>query len=266
MPIDLEHFGLGEQLRCATVVRSIGAGHATLEAAARAITRSFHHELQSSRVAGTGDPTRACALVRCYKTHPYATLPADLQRFARDMLPIGARPRPAMRCLTLMASAGDEPSWNSRHDSRGHQAIPLASPEMLEKAPMIAQLVRDFGLEPAEVVAPFRAVVRDRKGKNYGVFHVEEALGSPAIPAQDEFVRRHGIRSAVGFGGSLPTGDLFAVILFTRVRVDAAAAERFRAVALNVKSAFFGFAEDATFDAAVSDDRPAPAHGLPTRR
>ena len=250
MAIDLEHFGLGEQLRCTTAVRVASQGHATFEAAAGAIVRSLHRELAAS---GAHDASRACALVRCYKTHPYGALPPDLKKFARGMLPVGEHPRPAMRCLTLMGTAGDDPSWNSRQESRHHQAIPLASTDVLERAPMIARLFRDFGLEPAEVVAPTPDVVRDRRGKNYGVFHVEEALGSPAIPAQDDFVRRHRIRSVVGFGGSLPTGDLFAVVLFARVHVHAEAADRFRAVALGVKAALFGYGLDETFDVAPGE-------------
>ncbi len=258
MAIDLEQFGIREQLRCATLVRNAGQGHATFEAAARALTRAFYDELQTSAPSGSA---RACAMVRCYKTHPYAALPAELQRFARGMLASGQAPRPSMRCLSLMASAGDEHAWNSRHASRGHQAIPLASDDMIEKAPMIAQLVRDFGLELAEVVEP-ATVVRDRKGKNYGVFHVEQALGSLVIPAQ-EFVVRHRIGSVVGFGGSLATGDLFAIILFSRVRIDADVADRFRAVALNVKSIFFGFAEKESFDLLPVAGGPGPTAVLP---
>ena len=245
MAIHLERFGIGEQLRCSTVVRAAGNGHPTMESAARAVCGALFDEL---RVAPDAAAAHACALVRCYKTHPYGALPADLQRFARSLLEVRDRPRAAMRCLTLLASAGEEPAWNSRHESRGHKAIPLPSPGMVEKAPMIAQLVRDFGLELTDVVEPSPEIVHDRKGKNYGVFHVAEAHGSPFIPAQAEFVRRHGVRSVVGFGGALATGDLFAVIVFAKVPVARDVADRFRAIALDVKSAFFPFAEDRVFD------------------
>ena len=86
-------------------------------------------------------------------------------------------------------------------------------------------------------------------GKTYGVFHVRDANGSPYIPAQD-FVTQYGIQSVVGFGGSLPDGDLFATLLFCRVTVDAAAADRFRTVALDLKSRFFSFQPDEIFEPA----------------
>jgi hypothetical protein len=44
------------------------------------------------------------------------------------------------------------------------------------------------------------------------------------------------------------TGDLFAVILFSTVQVPAAAADRFRTLALDVKSAFSRFGEANVFN------------------
>jgi hypothetical protein len=112
---------------------------------------------------------------------------------------------------------------------------------------MVAQLIRALGLDIATAIAPSGEVVRDLAGKTYGVFHVAEAKGSTYIPAQD-FVVRHGIRSVVGFGGVLPTGDLFAVILFARVPVSAGSADRFRTLALDVKGCLVRYSESQIFD------------------
>jgi len=97
-----------------------------------------------------------------------------------------------MKCLTLMATVGATASWSSRLLSRGHRAIPLPSPEIVEKAPMISQLIKEFGLELTSVLQPSAEVVKDLAGKRHGVFHVENAVGSPYIPAQEEFVLRYG--------------------------------------------------------------------------
>jgi hypothetical protein len=81
-------------------------------------------------------------------------------------------------------------------------------------------------------------VLEQEERRNYNVFHVEEALGSPYIPAQKEFVVPYGIRSIVGFGGVV-RNDLFAVILFSRVKIARASAERFRSVALELRRGLF---------------------------
>jgi hypothetical protein len=55
--------------------------------------------------------------------------------------------------------------------------------------------------------------------------------------AQEEFVARYGIRSVLGFGGMLSSGDLFTVIIFSRVAIPPETAEQFRVIGLNLKIA-----------------------------
>ena len=249
MASDLSNFGLTEMLRCRRELHRAASRAPTMETCARLICRALYDELI------TPDGSRACALVRCYKTHPFGSLPPELRHVARRTAGAVEAPRNTMKCLTLLGTVGEEPQWNARFSSKGHQAIPLASARMVEQAPMIAQLIRDFGLELGHVTDQTPEVVRDLAGKTYGVFHVEKAHGSPSIPAQEEFVARYRIKSVVGFGGSLASGDLFAVILFSRVTISAASADRFRALALDVKSLFFPFGEWSTFDGAGPVDR-----------
>lgn len=247
MASDLANFGLSEMLRTSGAIHRAAASAPTMESCARRICRALYNELVDP------DGARACALVRCYKTHEFGDLPYDLQRFAQRTLESVRPPVSSMRCLTLLATAGEQPAWNSRRLSRGHQAIPLPSAQIVERAPMITQLVKDFGLQLSDIVNPTPDVVRNLSGKTYDIFHVEEARGSQSIPAQDEFVVRHGVRSVVGFGGSLTSGNLYAVILFSRVPVSRASADRFRTIALDVKTLFFGFSEEQIFDIGGQD-------------
>jgi hypothetical protein len=242
MPSDLTKFGLSEMLRCSTELRRATKDASTMEDAAQRVCQVLYDELVTS------ESSKACPLVRCYKTHAYGKLDAELQSFAKAVIK-GHTLAPTVRCLTLMGTVGDQKAWNSRRSSAGHQAIPLPSADIIEKAPMIAQLIRQFGLELTDVVQPTTDLVRSLQGKTYGVFHVPEAVGSPYIPAQKDFVLKFGIRSVIGFGGSLPTGDLFAVILFARVPVSSETADRFRNLALDVKSGFFPYRETEIFNA-----------------
>ena len=213
-----------------------------MERAAQQICQALFDELR------TDDPqTPGCALVRCYKTHRLGTLDPELQAIARRALG-DVQVNSATRCLVLIGSAGVDPAWNSRKDSRGHRVIPLASKDMVGRAPMIAQLFAQLGVPIEDVIAPSPEVVRELAGRSYGVFHVENAVGSWAIPAQDDFVVRYGVKSVVGFGGALANGDLFSVIVFARVHVGSRVAERFRSLAVDVKGNFFRFSETDVFD------------------
>jgi hypothetical protein len=241
MSYDLTKFGLGEMLKCSPRLRETATGAPTFELAAQRICRFLYDELHAA------DGQHQCALVRCYKTNAFGSLDTDLQGFVRTAMGF-RQPWSDMKCLTLMATVGQTAAWNSRHNSRGHRAIPLPSPEIIEKAPMISQLIKEFGLEVSSVIQPTAEVVRELAGKRHGVFHVEHALGSPYIPAQEDFVVRFGIQSVLGFGGLLINGDLFAVILFTTVHVPVTTADRFRTLALDVKSALSRYSDANTFN------------------
>jgi hypothetical protein len=251
MTYDLSRFDLGDMLKSSLRLREAAADAPTLEASAQRICRFLYDELRGP------DTQRACALVRCYKTHPFELLDPELQQFARGLMD-RQEPRPTMKCLTLMATVGQAASWNSRFLSQGHRCVPLPSPEIVEKAPMISQLIKELGLELSSVLQPSPDVVKELAGKRHGVFHVEEAAGSPYIPAQQDFVERHGIRSVLGFGGVIGTGDFFAVILFATVHVSTNAAQRFRTLALDVKSSFNKFSQANVFNTTrISPATPA---------
>lgn len=67
------------------------------------------------------------------------------------------------------------------------------------------------------------------------------------MPAQKDFVVPYGIVSVLGFGGFLPDGNLFAVIIFARVPTSPSVAEMFRTVALNLKLGLLALSDKPVF-------------------
>jgi hypothetical protein len=241
MQFDLRDFTLSDTLRCGTELRKLIQGASSVEEAAQGITSFLHRSLTDLE---TGEPS--CALVRCYKTHSFGELPADLQGFARNVLK--RKPTsPHVKCLTLLGTTGLRAEWNSRHRSIGHQAIPLESVEMVEQAPMVSQLIRQLGLDIGAIIAPTPEILRQMEGKSYGVFYVARAQGSPYIPAQQDFVIREKLQSVLGFGGLLRNGDMLAVILFSRTPIAEETANRFRTLALDLRAALFAAGDLPTF-------------------
>lgn len=241
MAWQLGKFGFREMMDCRVRIRDLFAyDPPTLEDAAERVVEFLRNEFVDAR----GAP--ACALVRLFKTHAYRDLPDDLRAAVRAAAP-SADADPQLRCLTLISTRGDEPDWNSRHASHGHQAIPLISVEMVQQAPMIAQLITQLGIPIANVVRPLRTLLLDQEQKAHNVFYVPRALGSPHIVAQEEFVVRYGIASVLGFGGLLASGDLFATIMFSRVPIPPEVADQFRVVGLNLKIAILPFARKPLF-------------------
>jgi len=239
--LDLSDFTVGGMLRAGVAVRRIVRGAESLEEAADRIVHFFYE-----RCVDPDSGRRTTVLVRFYKTHPYGDLPPDLQGFAARNVKDGT-PTPEMRCLTLLATAGDERAWMSRRASKGHQAIPLPSADIVRQAPMIAKLIEELGFDIESVIRGEMTAPRPGDSKTYDVFHVKDAFGNPSIPAQREFVVPYGVTSVVGFGGLLRSGELFAIILFSRAPISETSASRFRAIALDVRSALYTLNEANTW-------------------
>ena len=226
--------------QCGVDLRKIGTGASSMEEVANRTVRYLY-----DRLGGPSD-TPACALVRMFITQPFEALDVDDQAFAAGMLG-GAPVGQSMKCLTLLATTGDEPAWNARRTSAGHRALPLPSAEAISRSPMIAQLIRQLGVEVDTLLSPESRLMLDSDQHTFNVFYVADAVGSPVIPAQREFVIPHGIRSVVGFGGLLPSGQLFATILFAKMQIPRDAADLFRTLALNVKVALLPLASRKIF-------------------
>jgi hypothetical protein len=247
MSFSLLRFGLNEMLSCGADLRRAALGATSIEEVADSVVRYFYAQALGE------DGKRECVMARFYMTVPFASLQPDSRQFAARFL--GDQPAgPELQCLTLLGTVGDEPGWNSRWTSHGHHAIPLPTVEFVKSAPMIAELVRSVGLDAADLVSPRPEVLRAAQGKTYNVFYVRDADGSQYIPAQD-FVSRYGVRSVLGFGGVLLTGEFYSVILFTRVSIPPETADRFRNIALDLKLGVSAAPIQGTF---IQDERPRP--------
>jgi hypothetical protein len=231
---DLTNFTIREMTECGKALRTMDEGSASMEETAGRIVRHFYDGLADA------EGERASALVRFYKTHPFRGLDSERQAFARALLG-GEPPSPDMKCLVLLATVGDKGEWNSWKSSRGHKAIPLLSEEAVNQAPMVSNLITQLGIPLGMIISPDAELLLNIEQRTYNVFHVPEALGSPYIPAQQEFVAPCGIRSVLGFGGLLPSGEMFAVIMFFKVPISREAANLFKALSLSVKMAVLPF-------------------------
>lgn len=244
---DLQSFGLTDVLECSAAIRRLGEGASSMEQAAGAVVEYLYENLGDRR---TG--SHALALVRLYKTHRFDELEPDLQSFAEAVSRQG-RLAPDAPCLALLATAGHEPGWNDRRRSREHRSIPLRDAGALRTLPMVYQLVRELGYEPAGLVHPDPELFSASDGRHGGVFYVAEAAGSEHVPAQHDFVEPYGIRSVIGFGGALPSGYFFVVVMFAKVPVSRRTAGAFAPLTFATLLALLPFVERRLFDSDPED-------------
>jgi hypothetical protein len=231
---DLARLSLQDVTEIGIALRSLGKNSDSLETVANRCVQYFYQNLIDP-ITGQS----ACTLVRLFKTHAYADLPAELQRCETRL--DDADPSNELKCLTLLGTAGDQAEWQDRRQSTGHQVIPLTNEEAIRQIPMISQLITSFGFKTRYVLAPDPELLTELTQKTCNVFYVPKALGSPFIPAQSEFVEPFGVQSVLGFGGMLPSGNLFAVILFSKVSIPKSTAQLFKTLPLNIKMSILPF-------------------------
>jgi len=246
----LGRFSLKEMAECGAVLRNLGYGAHSLEETADRIVRYLYDCLGDSK---SGE--KACVLVRLFKTHPFGELDRELQRYVLGLVD-RKLVSPIMPCFALMGTAGILPEWNDRHQSKRFKAIPIADRQFASQFPMFSQLMTQFGVELEMILEPRTELLLDQHEASYNVFHVPEALDSPYVPGQTQFVVPYGVRSVLGFGGLLPSGSLFTVILFSKMPIPRDTAELFRTLALSVKIALLPFDGTADFSA------PKQAHAM----
>lgn len=113
---------------------------------------------------------------------------------------------------------------------------------------MISQLVKQLGIDVDVVLRPVESsILVEVEQRAYNVFHVQKARGSEFIPAQDDFVIPHGVRSVLGFGGILTGGSMFAIILFSSTPIPRQTADLFKTIAASVKVAVTPFSRGPIF-------------------
>ena len=235
MSYSLATLGLSDMTRLGMVLRGLGTGASSMEEVAERVVGLLY-----SDITETASDASACVLVRFYMTVKYESLDSGLREFGAKLME-NQQLQPATRCLTLLATRGERPEWNSRTTSAGHRTIPLPSSQVVATIPMVAQLITQLGLDVSALVNPNSTLVLEAEQHTYGVFYVPEAQGSPYIPAQEDFVLPYHVHSVLGFGGLVPGGDVFAVLMFCKVAVPRATADIFRNAAMNLKLALLPF-------------------------
>lgn len=247
MGVSLDRFTVAAAVELGARVRVAGDGAASMEEVANSVVGAIC-EWTAAEHDGS-----SCVLVRCFVTDARSRLPAVLQ----ELVPLADGDDPDGRCLVLLATEGAEPEWSDRRRSRHHQVISLVGSAMPETFPMISRMFRQFGIPLSALVDKDPEFFVDPDERAFGVFHVEEAAGSPHVPDQD-FVADYGVASVAAFGGPLPSGDIFAVLIFSRAPIDRHVAELLQPLALSMKLALLPVLERVFVDE-TAPERPQPS-------
>ncbi len=226
--LQLSQFRLQDMISCGSDIRGMGLRAESRTSLERNMVEYLYRRMRDD----DGQP--AFALVRMFQTKAFKDLDDELQQIARAVCAEHELHGDTL-CLVLRGTTGLDPKWNDPLRSDGHRVIPLPSVQTVEQLPMIAQLIRQLGFDVGGIIEGQGKLLMSNVGTS--IFHVPQAVGSEYIPAQDSFVVPYGIESVVGFGDLLPSGDLFAVICFSRVPINSETAVLFSHLSISAKLA-----------------------------
>lgn len=244
---DLTGITLGDLARLTGVLRNLGEGASSLQTLADRVCRYLYDHLLDE--AGS----RQTLLVRFYATLALGDLPAEDQELARAMteMPLTGD----ASCVTLLGSVGDQPSWNDRKTSRGGRVFPLSDPAWTDRLPMLAEVVRQLEIDVPQVLGRRTRLHQLPAVERYDVFHVADRTEDVAHPAH-AFYKKYGVHSQFGFGGVLPNGGMFGIMVFSRTRVEEACAAKFETVAHSVTLGAFAKTGIPVFEGGPRTDHP----------
>lgn len=179
----------------------------SVEHAAQHFTQYIYDQCRS-------DSESNLVLSRIFHSFELGALPQELKDKAYEKF--GENLSDGSVFLSLIGTYGQEAAWQHRTRSGGHQVIPLTR-ESIPSIPMVARLFQQIGFDLGVLLKEGTASMQmDGVSGAYGMFYVDQAQGSPYIPAQD-FVSKYGVKSVIGTGVMLPSGDISVYIGFCRV-------------------------------------------------
>ncbi|MEE1940804.1 SpoIIE family protein phosphatase [Streptomyces sp. TRM 70361] len=228
---DLSALSLSEMVRCGAELRKAAREAASMEEAAQTVADFLYRGMTDA------GGRRVCPLVRLFVTRRWDALgPEDrAAALVRSARPGTGPPAPDTRCLALVASRGSYPPWQDPDTGAERFALPVSSPEALQQVPLLSRLIERIGTgggpEQGEGAGgPLPS--RDR----FEALQITDDARTRELWGR-EFVAEYGIRSALAFGGPLPDGELFAVLVFSRVPLPPRTAELLRTVAVSTRMA-----------------------------
>lgn len=222
---DLERFSVDDLVELSARLRELGVGAPSMAAVASEIVETLHTSLR----AADGSP--ACASVRLLKTHRFGDLPATARRLTAERA--GTEPPGGATSLATLAWAGsgDVPAdW---------LVLPFDDEASVAASPFLREALIALDVSTEEFLRPVAAQENELHRRPHGIFHVPDAT-VPYAPVSAEGVRcvaRTGIRSIVAIGGGLLSGDIFLLVICSKVPIDGRVAKLLKTLTPAIKTA-----------------------------
>ncbi|MBI4405880.1 MAG: GAF domain-containing protein [Deltaproteobacteria bacterium] len=229
---DLTSLNLKEMILIGAALREVAGTAKRKEEIGETLSK---HLYQTLTIGKSKDP--ACAFVQFFHTECYSLLSPDCRAAAEKLIPKKKIKKNSL-CMCLHANEGMNGKWNDLLWRKCH-TLPLDSHLFTVRFQVLSQLVSLLQLE--------RKRISGQWAGNFKVLHITNLAEIPYYQKHSKFIASLGIRSAVAFGGLLPSGKMFAFVLYLRTEIPARVSKLFEVLALNVRMALLPFDKPVRF-------------------
>jgi DNA-binding CsgD family transcriptional regulator/GAF domain-containing protein len=222
MKISINELTLQKVFEFSAHTKKHTAGLSTVEDVCQSLTQSLYQTFSNSN--GQSE----FALCRIFKSCSFGDFPKELKTHIRQKTK--TRLVNETKHIALLGTFGETKEWCSISNSKNHKALPLNDPNAIKNFPMMLALFNQIGFEISQNQKTGPILFLKKEDHDFGLFLVEKAEGNSLIPDQEDFVIPLGIKSVFGFGGMFSTGNIFAVIIFSKKRIKKNQAEIFHSL------------------------------------
>ena len=238
---DLTQFSLRDMSEFGLTLRQISKDADNIEDVSNRIIQYLDQNLIDQK---TGK--KSCALVHFFTTHAYGELPKNSQKSVNGYFE-SEQPDPQLKCLTLLASTGQYPDWNSGESYQKNLVIPLGNEHEISGIDLMSKLIQSWGIDQNIFFNNILESQRNLEKVGLTLLNFDQALTHSKFLSENLGLIVSNVQSILGVWGQLPSGHLFIVLMFLKVRVPKKTLDLIRPMALNIKTAILPFDGDSVF-------------------
>ncbi len=238
---DLTQFSLRDMSEFGLTLRQISKDANNMEDVSNRIIQYIDQNLRDKK---TGK--KSCALVHFLKTHAYGERPKNSQKYVHGCFE-SEQLDPQLKCLTLLSSTGQHPDWNSGDNSKKNLVIPLGNENEISGIDLMSQLIQSWGIDQDIFFNNILEPQINLENVGCTLLNLDQALTNSKFFSENLGLIVSNIQSILGVWGLLPSGHLFIVLMFLKVRVPKETLDLIRPMALNIKTAILPFDSSSVF-------------------
>ena len=228
--VDLRHFSLGDMTRMGRDLRDLGVNAGNMEN----VSQQIVNYMQSALIdAETKEPA-------CMMSNLYMSCPNEIEPFHPTPHQNGQALEESWQ-LMLMATAGLPANDQTNKASLVPPILPMLSAQSVAQYPIWETILTQMGMPVDYLVQKDRRFALELATTSFNLILIPNFKDKPELFQSEARYIFQQVETLFGLGGMLPSGQLFVLLMFSKIAVHDEMIELFQPLALSLKLAFLPY-------------------------